>query len=155
MWICWMEAICEQMCMLHTDLQRLLFWYLRSVMMPSQACTFDCCPVHNHSMNISVKLKNWLHREAVTKIPFPGSHTNDMHNYNMLMTCLLHIANLHHQRTKQKGCPVGSTYLANMHDVGGNMLMTSLLHMTNHHNKMEKNRQKKERGWLTLPTYMV
>ncbi len=65
---------------------------------------------------------------------FLGSYTNDMPIYKVLMTCLLNIA-IHHKRTiKQKGCPGGSTYLAEIHDLGGNTVMASLLHMANHHN---------------------
>ncbi len=52
----------------------------------------------------------------------PGSYTNDMPICNTLMTCLLNIA-IHRKRTKQKGCPVGSTYFADIHVVGGNMMM--------------------------------
>ena len=74
-----------------------------------------------------MKTKASLHEQAVTKIPFPGSHTNDLNIYNTLTTCLLHIT-LHHKRMKWIGCPMGSTYLANIHDVGGHGDGTPLAH---------------------------
>ena len=58
-------------------------------------------------------------------LPFPGSHTNDMHICNLMMTCLLHMT-VHHKRLKQKVCPVGSVSLANIH-VSCNTMMASLL----------------------------